>query len=474
MISRKWSWVAAFLLSVTLAAAQDTCPTVVQEALTALDAKCQLTERNQACYGNVALTAFPQDGVTQLKFDTVGDIANLDDINTLDLAPLDPVLGQWGLVMMRVQADIPDSLPGQNVTFILFGDVTIQNAALDDQLPMQAFYLTTGIGDANCADAPESGLMVQTPSGVKDVSFNVNGVDVQMGSTVIFQAELGQEMRVKTIEGKAILQVGEETIPVVQGSEYRAPINENLEITEPGTIIPYTPEEVEFLPTRALERKIEIAPPLTEVQIEEVKSLEAIGERLCSDDAGSYLPPCTRPMVDANGDEVKYDPNGAPILTDLEGRPLFYDDKGTPIRSLEEYDLRLDEWTEVSPKRELIDDDSIIYPDIEPTKERPVFVPRDPIITIDPNKPREPFEPTKDGPIFVPRDPIITIDPNKPREPFEPTKEPEREIPPTEDPNKREIEPPPPEEPKLELEPPPEEAKLEIEPPPPEEPKREV
>ena len=27
------------------------------------------------------------------------------------------------------------------------------------QPPMQAFYLTTGIGDANCADAPESGVM---------------------------------------------------------------------------------------------------------------------------------------------------------------------------------------------------------------------------------------------------------------------------------------------------------------------------
>jgi hypothetical protein len=439
MITRKWPWVAALLLSVTLVAAQDTCPTVVQEALSALDAKCQTTERNQACYGNIALTAIPQSGVTEFKFDAIGDIADLDDINTLDLAPLDPVSNQWGLVMMRVQADIPDSLPGQNVTFILFGDVTIQNAAVEGETPMQAFYLTTGIGDANCADAPESGLMVQTPSGVKDVSFNVNGVDVQMGSTVIFQAQPGQEMNVKTIEGKAILQVGEEIIPVVQGSEFTAPINENLEIIEPGEVIPYEPEEVEFLPIQSLEREIEIAPPLTELQIEEVKTLEAAGERLCSDEERSFLPPCTRPLIDANGEELKFDETGAPILFDRDGKPLLYDEtSGEPILSMDQYDRRLDEWTEVKPRRDLNDDDSIIYPTLETTKEGPVFVPRDPIIvTKDPDEPREQIEPTK-----VPgREVPPTEDPNKPREQIEPTKVPGREVPPTEDPNKRPIEP---------------------------------
>lgn len=479
MISRKWAWVTSLLLSVTVVAAQDTCPTVVQDALTALDSKCQTTERNQACYGNIALTAVPQEGVTEFKFDTIGDIENLEEINTLDLAPLDPVLGQWGLVMMRVQADIPDSLPGQNVTFILFGDVTIQNAATDDQLPMQAFYLTTGIGDANCADAPESGLMVQTPSGVKDVSFNVNGVDVQMGSTVIFQAQPGQEMNVKTIEGKALLRVGEEIIPVVQGSEYSAPINENLQIVQPGEILPYVPEEVQFLPTEALEREIEIAPPLTPIQIEEVKTLEAAGERLCSDAEGAFLPRCTRPLIDANGEEIKLDESGTPILLDKEGKPLLYDETtGAPILTLEQYDTRLEEWTEAKPTRVLIDDDSIIYPVIESTiapiivtldtvkPREPIIVTLEPIKTIVPIVTRDPIKPLPIitvEPTKIPERDIPTEDPNKPREPIvtqaPPTEEPKRDLPPTEDPNKpREPieptkEPPPTEEPKREFQP---------------------
>ena len=55
--------------------------------------------------------------------------------------------------------------------------------------PMQAFYLTTGIGDAGCNEAPESGVLIQTPEGVSEVTFNINGVDVAMGSTVLFQAQ---------------------------------------------------------------------------------------------------------------------------------------------------------------------------------------------------------------------------------------------------------------------------------------------
>src|SRR5690606_20836366 len=32
----------------------------------------------------------------------------------------------WGVALMQIQANLPDTLPGQNVTFLLFGDVTIE------------------------------------------------------------------------------------------------------------------------------------------------------------------------------------------------------------------------------------------------------------------------------------------------------------------------------------------------------------
>ena len=36
--------------------------------------------------------------------------------------------GAWGVALMRIQANLPDTLPGQNVTMLIFGDVQIQNA----------------------------------------------------------------------------------------------------------------------------------------------------------------------------------------------------------------------------------------------------------------------------------------------------------------------------------------------------------
>ncbi len=345
MTTKKWFWIGLLMLWAHVVIAQDTCPAVVQQALAALDTQCSTTERNQACYGNVSLTAVPQSSATQFKFDSVGDIANLSDINSMKLEPLDTAKGTWGLVMMQVQADIPDTIPGQNVTFILFGDVTIENAAKEGQTPMQAFYLTTGIGDSKCAEAPESGLMVQTPSGVKDIAFNVNGVDVEMGSTVIFQAQRGQQMRVKTVEGKARLNINGESVAVVQGSEYSAPINDDLEVTGPGELAPYIPDEVEALPIKALDRKIDIAAPLTDAQIDDVKALEAANQPLCSDDIMSYLPPCTRPLVDINGDDVQYNDSGNVRLTDDEGNPLFYDDAGQPVTAMDDYYRNLSDWT---------------------------------------------------------------------------------------------------------------------------------
>jgi hypothetical protein len=48
--------------------------------------------------------------------------------------------------------------------------------------PMQAFYFTSGVGDVQCSDAPDM-LFVQGPKAVK-VDLNVNGADIQIGSTI--------------------------------------------------------------------------------------------------------------------------------------------------------------------------------------------------------------------------------------------------------------------------------------------------
>lgn len=120
-----------------------TCPPFVGDTLTALDALCAATGRNQACYGNVSIDATPREGVS-FKFADLGDIVAVSDIDAMKLAALDLMGELWGVALLKIQANIPGTLPGQNVTFLIFGDVEIANLSdTDVSLPM------TATGDVN-------------------------------------------------------------------------------------------------------------------------------------------------------------------------------------------------------------------------------------------------------------------------------------------------------------------------------------
>lgn len=284
------------LIGVSPALAQ-ACPAIVQTALDAADELCASTGRNQACYGHVALTAEAQANVTNFQFAQVGDIVDVAAIQSLQLAAMDEAANAWGVVVMRLQASIPNTLPGQNVTFLLFGDVEITNAVTeetaDEYTPMQAFVLRTGLGDSLCEEAPVSGVLVQTPDGVSEVSFNVNGVDVSMGSTVLFRAQAEGEMTVSTIEGAAFVETEEEVVPILAGSRLRVPMDRFLnriqaDLNPPE---PYELRRLAGIPIRLLQRQIEIAPPLTQEQVSALLLRIANGEPVCGE---APYPSCDR------------------------------------------------------------------------------------------------------------------------------------------------------------------------------------
>src|SRR5690606_34316427 len=134
-------------------------------ALNAADTACDSTGRNEVCYGNIQIEATARDEAPQFSFVSLGDMVSVLDVQSMTLSAYDEATEAWGVAIMRLQANIPDTLPGQNVTFILFGDVQITDASADadgDFRPMQAFYLQSGIGDSPCKDAPDSGILVQT------------------------------------------------------------------------------------------------------------------------------------------------------------------------------------------------------------------------------------------------------------------------------------------------------------------------
>lgn len=308
-------WLAPAMI---LAQAAD-CPEIVSRALSAADEACKQTGRNQACYGNFNLEATSQPGAPEFRFSSVGDIVDIADVQSLKLSPMKIESQEWGVALLKLQANIPDTLPGQNVTFLLFGDVELTNAVntqVDpNKKPMEAFYLRTGAGDAQCEEAPDSGLLVQTPKGVGEIAFNVNGVDVQMGSTVFFQTTKDTTgMTVSTLEGAAYVTSNNETQVIMPGSWARIPVARRLvPFRAPGGGVvnlrmmmaegaPEPPKSykgqflrMDALPLGMLERSIDLAPPMTDEQIAAIQAHIKAGGALCGE---GPMPPCEAGFTD--------------------------------------------------------------------------------------------------------------------------------------------------------------------------------
>lgn len=264
-----------FVLSLQIAASQaqtppdaNVCPALVMRALRELEDNCSGMDRNSACYGYRRLNATFTREVSAEFFTQPSDRTDLVSLRSLTTAPIDLAAEEWGVALMNLQANVPNTLPGQAVTFILMGDATVVNAvapedallptdpivmttAVETELrtgpgfntnvvgrvpaetavdadalsedgawvrvvagtqggwvtlnaltpadtsalpvitsethtPMQSFLFRTGLGDPLCEDAPDA-VVVQGPQNI-EVALNVNGADIVLGSTVMFNS----------------------------------------------------------------------------------------------------------------------------------------------------------------------------------------------------------------------------------------------------------------------------------------------
>lgn len=285
MIRKVMLMATGILMSVGLAVGQQACSLLVEQAIQAVDDNCSDLDRNTACYAyNQVQATFLQD-VSNDFFSNPSDRADLTYLDTIQTTPLDEDNDLWGIAMMSVQANVPNTLPGQAVIFMLMGDVQVENAVApddvfepadpigvttlaassnirfspsvtgfvigvaplgtefeadglsadeewvriiyEDQLawisrsiidsegslaelsiisetnrtPMQAFYFSTGAGASNCNEAPDS-LMIQGPNSL-EVAINANGVDINIGSTIVLENSGENQMSITAINGYA-------------------------------------------------------------------------------------------------------------------------------------------------------------------------------------------------------------------------------------------------------------------------------
>ena len=120
-------WMVLFLAVVPVSAQtrDDTCSGLVEDALTRVGAACGGLGRNQACYGFDRVAAVDFDNRSLSDFAAAGDIESITSIATLATAALNTAENIWGVAVLSLQADLPETLPGQNVTFVVFGDTKL-------------------------------------------------------------------------------------------------------------------------------------------------------------------------------------------------------------------------------------------------------------------------------------------------------------------------------------------------------------
>lgn len=105
-----------------------TCPGTIESALQDVGNNCGGLDRNSACYGYDSVMATFTDVKPAGYFAAPSDRAGLTDLQGITTAPLDQALNQWGVALLSVQANLPDTLPGQSVVFMVVGGTQIENA----------------------------------------------------------------------------------------------------------------------------------------------------------------------------------------------------------------------------------------------------------------------------------------------------------------------------------------------------------
>jgi hypothetical protein len=129
--------------------------------------------------------------------------------------------------------------------------------------PMQAFYLKTGSKQSSCAEAPNDGLLVQTPEGVAEVRLWINEVKIRLGSTAFITSSPGNQMTIKTLEGAAHVEaLGVEQVAVA-GTGVTVQLNQHSGASAPPSAPkPYTSQDIQNLPVDNLDR--DITPVITD------------------------------------------------------------------------------------------------------------------------------------------------------------------------------------------------------------------
>ncbi|MBC7869627.1 MAG: hypothetical protein H7Y09_02205 [Chitinophagaceae bacterium] len=141
------------------------------------------------------------------------------------------------------------------------GDLNTLNIVTGDDAfyrPFQQMTLHTGVNDAPCLGAPESGMVIQTPNTQDENVLIINDITLRLAGTAYVQRL--EALSVTVLDGYAL--VDEQYVPA--GARFQVQVDSLLEISAP---LGYAPDESVALPINFLEYRVHVANPLTPDEI---------------------------------------------------------------------------------------------------------------------------------------------------------------------------------------------------------------
>lgn len=194
------------LTAAEFAALAPNCDNQVQEALNKLEETCLALGLDEVCYGNNTLRA-ELNAATAAQFDDRGDIIPVEVLHALQAAPLNVDTGEWGIAVFKTRAVLPRTVPGQAVTFLVFGDTNVQFANPNDYVgdDLQAFYFSTGYGSVGCESVDVDGILVLAPPDGGSL-IEANGVKMLVSGTMLLEAAMNDTMTISLLDGVARIE----------------------------------------------------------------------------------------------------------------------------------------------------------------------------------------------------------------------------------------------------------------------------
>lgn len=155
-------WIILLMTLLLLAAvqplvAQDNasdCSPMIETRLANLQAQCSLLDPNSACLGTdiAGLTLHSGDGPGES-----GSRITLADLQTVQTSALDPEAEQWGVAVLNSQATVPMSHEGPGLTFVMLGDVMLENLVpAESAVSIVEPIPVTALVQSNIRDVPST------------------------------------------------------------------------------------------------------------------------------------------------------------------------------------------------------------------------------------------------------------------------------------------------------------------------------